>query len=204
MKEITVSLGIAAVLWFVMFSAWTAHLVNFWYTMAFSAGMLTLLSTLFCPRLFRQIRFSWKATLAGMTLAAVLWGVFWVGNQLSVRLFDFARPQIASIYGMKAGENPVVLACLLFFLIGPAEEIFWRGYIQRSFSDKWNPTTGYLVTTFLYALVHVWAFNFMLFMAALVVGGVWGLVYRLYPRNLLLLMVSHALWDVVIFVVFPV
>lgn len=204
MKEVTFSLGIAAVLWFVMFSPWTAPLVNFWYTMAFSAGALTALSAIFCPQLFRQIQFSWKAVAVGAGLAVVLWGIFWVGNRLSVRMFDFARPQVASIYGMKTGESPVILACLLFFLIGPAEEIFWRGYVQRTFSAKWNPAAGYLVTTFLYAAVHIWAFNFMLFMAALVVGGVWGLVYRFYPRNLLPLMVSHALWDVAIFVVFPV
>jgi len=41
-------------------------------------------------------------------------------------------------------------------------------------------------------------------MAALVVGGIWGLAYRLYPHKLGALIVSHAVWDVAVFVVFPI
>lgn len=30
---------------------------------------------------------------------------------------------------MKEGSSPVAIALLLLFLIGPAEEYFWRGYV---------------------------------------------------------------------------
>jgi len=55
-----------------------------------------------------------------------------------------------------------------------------------------------------YALVHVWSFNFMLVMAALVAGMVWGLIYRINPKALPALVVSHALWDALVFVVWPI
>ncbi len=89
-------------------------------------------------------------------------------------------------------------------MIGPAEEIFWRGYVQNALSKRWNPNTGFIVTTLVYALVHIWSFNFMLVMAALVVGAIWGLAYRLYPQKLGALIVSHAVWDVAVFVLFPI
>lgn len=105
---------------------------------------------------------------------------------------------------MKTGENPWLLSILLLILIGPAEEIFWRGYVQNALSKRWNPNTGFIVTTLVYALVHIWSFNFMLVMTALVVGAIWGLAYRLYPQKLGTLIVSHAVWDVAVFVVFPI
>ena len=51
-------------------------------------------------------------------------------------------------------------------------------------------------------MIHI--FNFMLVMAALVAGAVWGLIYRLCPKALFALIVSHALWDVLVFVLIPI
>ena len=82
--------------------------------------------------------------------------------------------------------------------------VFWRGYVQNALSKRWSPNVGFIVTTLVYALVHIWSFNFMLVMAALVVGAIWGLAYRLYPQKLGALIVSHAVWDVAVFVVFPI
>jgi membrane protease YdiL (CAAX protease family) len=44
----------------------------------------------------------------------------------------------------------------------------------------------------------------MLIMAAFVCGLVWGLVYRLWPKQLFALIVSHAVWDALVFVVWPI
>lgn len=151
-----------------------------------------------------DVKFDWKNIAGGVGLAVVLWGVFWLGDKASAWLFDFARPQVELIYGMKTGENPWLLSILLLILIGPAEEIFWRGYVQNALSKRWSPNVGFIVTTLVYALVHIWSFNFMLVMAALVVGAIWGLAYRLYPQKLGALIVSHAVWDVAVFVVFPI
>ena len=44
----------------------------------------------------------------------------------------------------------------------------------------------------------------MLIMAALVAGGVWGLIYRSCPKALPALVVSHAIWDALVFVIIPI
>ena len=63
---------------------------------------------------------------------------------------------------------------------------------------------AFAVTTAIYALVHIWSFNFMLVMAALVAGLVWGFLYRLDPKLLPALILSHALWDALVFVWMPI
>lgn len=204
MKKLLFTLVLAAILWTVMFSPLTAPHVNFWWMMTASALTLSVLSTCFNPGWWKTV--SWDAGNIGLGLliAVGLWGVFWLGDKVSSLLFDFARPQVNLIYGMKEGESPWLLSALMLFLIGPAEEIFWRGYVQRTLSLRWNANAGYAVATLLYALVHAGSCNFMLLMAALVAGVVWGGLYRLFPERMAAIIVSHAVWDVAVFIWFPI
>ena len=204
LKKPLVGFFIAAVLWTVMFSPWTAPHVNFWVMMTCSGLVLTLYSTWAAPGWWKEVRLAPVNVLAGAVLAAALWGVFWLGEFFSTLLFDFARPQVDMIYGMKEGENPWILTALMLLIIGPAEEIFWRGYLQRNFSRKWNPDVAFIVTTLMYSLVHISKFNFMLIMAAMVAGIVWGLAYRFFPEKLGAIIISHALWDCAVFIWFPI
>lgn len=204
MKKLIFTLVLAAVLWTVMFSPLTAPHVNFWWMMTASALTLSVLSTCFNPGWWREVKWSASNFLLGVAIAAALWGVFWTGDKVSSWLFDFARPQVNLIYGMKEGESPWLLSILMLFLIGPAEEIFWRGYVQRTLSLRWNANAGYVVATLLYALVHAGSCNFMLLMAALVAGVVWGGLYRLFPERMAAIIVSHAVWDAAVFIWFPI
>ena len=212
-SSLFVALAVAALLWFWMFSPWTAGITNFWITMAVAGVSLTTMALLFSPEvrtgvrtLFR--RYSLHALLGqlllGVALAALMWGIFWVGDKLSTLWFSFARPQVDSIYAMKHGLPSAVIALLLLFVIGPAEELFWRGYVQRTLAAHVGVDGAFVLTAAVYTLVHVWSMNFMLIMAALVAGGVWGLLYRLRPSLLPALIVSHAIWDACVFVVFPI
>ena len=204
MKQLSLTIALAFVLWTLMFSPYTAPHLNFWWMMTGSAVTLSLLSTWLNPGWYKQINFNLSNVVLGILIAVGLWSVFWIGDKLSSLLFDFARPQVDSIYSMKEGESPWLLTMLMIFLIGPAEEIYWRGYIQRKLSEKWNPNKGFIVTTLIYALVHAGSMNFMLTMAALVAGLAWGLLYRLFPKYFGAIILSHALWDVAVFIWFPI
>ncbi len=204
MKKLSFTLVVAAVLWTIMFSPLTAPYVNFWWMMTGSACTLSILATIFQPGWWREVKLSGLNILLGIVIAVVLWGVFWTGDKLSQFLFNFARPQVDLIYGMKEGESALLLTFLMLFLIGPAEEIFWRGYVQKNLQNRWNPNMGFIVTTAIYALVHAGSCNFMLTMAALVAGFVWGLLYRFFPERFAAIILSHALWDVAVFIWFPI
>ena len=204
MKKTIFTIILAFVLWTVMFSPWTAPYVNFWWMMTGSACTLSILATIFAPGWWKRVKLTPTDILLGIVIAAALWGVFWIGDKLSQLMFNFARPQVDLIYGMKDGESIWLLTALMLFLIGPAEEIFWRGYIQQNLSQRWNPNIGFIVTTAIYALVHAGSLNFMLTMAAMVAGAAWGLLYRFFPNRFGAIIVSHAVWDVAVFIWFPI
>ena len=204
MKRLVFTIILAAVLWSIMFLPVTAPHINFWWMMTGSACILSTLSTIFNPGWWKRVKLSGRGVLEGIVIAVALWGLFWIGDKLSQIIFNFARGQVDLIYGMKEGESPWLLTALMLLLIGPAEEIFWRGYVQQTLQNRWNPNAGFVVTTLIYAIVHAGSCNFMLVMAALVAGAAWGLLYRLFPDKFFAIILSHALWDVAVFVWFPI
>lgn len=203
MKKVIIPVIVAIVFWFVMFSPWTKDYVNFWVTMGFAGATLTLMSAFLGENFKKQFLFSVKDLLIGLGSAVVLYVVFYLGDFFSSLLFDFAKEQVGNIYQLKEGENPLFLSLLLVLLVGPAEEIFWRGYIQRTLGAKYGEWIAFIVTTLVYTLVHIWSFNFMLIMAAMVCGIFWGLLYK-YNKNLVTLIISHAVWDVSVLILFPI
>ena len=207
MRRLAAAIVIAFLLWFVMFSQWTAPHLNFWWAMTFSACVLIALSRSKInnlPSLLgRAGERLFSPLFEAIIIASLLYLLFWIGDKLSQELFTFARPQVDSIYQMKDGTPSWLIALLLLFIIGPAEELFWRGYVQRTLTQRWTANTGFVVTTLIYTAVHLPSMNFMLIMAAFTCGFCWGLLYRLFPQHFPAIVLSHALWDAAAFVWFP-
>ena len=209
-QRLVIAVLTAALLWFYMFSPWTDGWPNFWVVMSCSAVILTTLGLSFTPDRKELLKIEKPALqlLGGIVIAFALWGIFWIGDKVSAWMFTFARPEVDSVYAMKTGLPTWLIAVLLLCLIGPAEELFWRGYVQRTLGRTLggkNPEDkAFIMTAVIYALVHIWSFNFMLVMAALVAGLVWGLIYRLRQQALPALIISHALWDALVFVLLPI
>lgn len=197
-------IAVAALLWFLMFNPWIAMPVDFWTMMTISGCILLTFAITIDRSWLADIKVSWSGLLLGIALALALWGIFWIGDKVATWMFPFARPQVDTIYGMKESQSEWVIGLLLLFVIGPAEEIFWRGFVQRGIGVRSTANVAFVVTLLIYGLVHIWKFNFMLIMAALVCGLVWGLAYRLWPKQLFALIVSHAVWDTLVFVVWPI
>jgi hypothetical protein len=114
-----------------------------------------------------------------------------------------ANAQVGGIYSLGIGTNKVLIFLLLFFITGPGEEIFWRGFLQDRLIKKKGNFFGYLITTTVYAGVHIFSLNLLLILAAFVAGAFWGLLY-LWKRNLLIQVTSHSFWSAVIFAVVPI
>lgn len=202
-SQVWLGLAVAAILWFIMFSPLIGHILNFWYAMTFSALTLTAIALLSRRELVREIPLRRGELAVGLAIAFVLCWVFWIGDKVSGAIFSFERPQVEMIYAMKSGTDPRLIAALLLFIIGPAEEIFWRGFIQQRMMKRWGANMGFAVATLCYTVVHLPSLNFMLIMAALVVGFCWGAIYRFFPQHLGAIIVSHAVWDACAFVFFP-
>jgi membrane protease YdiL (CAAX protease family) len=190
----------AAFFWYVMFRL---SPFNFWAEMTFSTVFLggfaiwRLKSTLTLRDLGTV-----RAWALGIASAVCLYLVFWVGKSLSSWILSSSPREISDIYSYRAQGEPWVILLLLLFVIGPCEEIFWRGFVQSSLSKTSGKVRGFLIASALYGLVHVWAGNLMLLVAAFTCGLFWGWLY-LKQEKLASVIISHALWDALVFVVLP-
>lgn len=204
MRKILFGIAIAIFLWFIMFSPWTAQKVNFWAVM-FIAGILLSSYSFLNDKaiLLKKFNLTFQTFTFGLLSAILLYLVFFLGNFFIKILFETSKHQVSSVYTIKSGSSTLLISFLLLFVIGPAEEIFWRGFIQENlhfFTKK--ASISIILTTVIYTLVHIWALNPMLLIAAMICGLFWGYLYHRY-QTLSLVIVSHSIWDFLIFIVFP-
>ena len=194
------TLPLAFILWFITFAIPPG---NFWLKLTCSASLLATLG-------LRSSRKDWRALFhfkprylwLGPLSAILLYGIFWLGKECSTFLFPFASKQISNVYLNKAQLDVRAIGFLLFFIMGPAEEIYWHGFVQRSLCQQLGSWKGLFLTTAIYSLVHIFALNFILLVAAAVCGFFWGWLYQ-REQSLIPVILSHSIWDVIIFVIFP-
>ncbi len=204
MTKLSIGFAIALFFWFLMFSPITAQRVNFWAVMSVATSIL-ILYTFFVNRTQLRLlfRFEIKHIWIGILSAVFLYLLFFVGHSISTSLWGFAQQEITNVYSTKEGTSLFLISILLLLLIGPAEEIFWRGFIQNQIYIKLvKPTHSIIISTLLYTFVHIWAFNLMLLVAAFVCGIFWGFLFYRY-KSLIPVIISHSLWDFATFVIFP-
>jgi uncharacterized protein len=146
-------------------------------------------------------RIWWKIGI-GLLSAFLLYLLFFVGNYLSRKWFNFAGSGIEGVYRFKGDASGIRIAMLMIILIGPGEELFWRGYLQRKLSLKTGKWAGFIIALLLYTGVHIFTGNIMLIMAALICGLFWGWLYLKY-NSMVINVISHTIWDIVVFLLLP-
>ena len=191
------SILLAFACWAVTFG-WTGG--NFWIKIGLSV-LAVFAYSLFWQR--PKIPFRFSSFLLGLFSAAVLYIIFLLGHHLALYILPGAKTQVGGIYFLGEGTSKVLIFFLLFFITGPGEEIFWRGFLQDRLMKKWGDFQGFIATTLIYAGIHVFSYNPTLILAALVAGTFWGLLY-LWKRDLLVQITSHSVWSAVIFAVAPI
>jgi len=181
---------------------------DFWWWMS-SNIILSLTATLllfkqYVPEILADfkkkflLKFIW-----GIISAAFLYLVFLAGNYFSNLMFSSASNEIAGIYDFKGDAGKLRIFLLMLVIIGPGEELFWRGFLQEQLMRRMKPIYGFILAAVLYTAVHVLTGNFMLVMAALVAGVFWGWMYYRF-RSIAANVISHVVWDITIFLIIPI
>ncbi len=199
---------IAGVLFTPLFMTQGIGRFDFWWWMSTNLTILLVLVTILDRHWWSEIRIDIKhRTLLkvgfGVLSALFLYMVFYTGNIVSRQIFSFAKSGIENVYAFKSGVSPFRIAVLMVLLIGPGEELFWRGFLQRRLQMEQGRWRGFIIATSIYTLVHLASGNAMLILAAGLCGLFWGFLY-VQKGSILLNIVSHTVWDVAIFLVFPV
>jgi len=180
---------------------------DFWWWMSASLvlliGLGAALDADYVPFLRRDFGESAAKKIGqGLLAAAGLYLIFFVGNWAARLVLPFAGANIGQVYGFKSGAPVLRIVLSMALIIGPGEELFWRAYLQRRWQKRFGPAAGWLAATALYTLVHIGSGNPMLVLAAAVCGLFWGYLY-MKTGSALLVVVSHTVWDIAVFLVVP-
>lgn len=199
--------GVAAVLFAPLFRWGLAKPALFWWWMS---GLLLLLNTSMLvsrPDLHRQLVSDFRSDafrklVIGIVSAAGLYLIFLAGRMLIRGWLPDSEQHISSVYLLRPALSAWLIALLMITIIGPGEEIFWRLFLQPRFCARFGDRTGLLIGALLYAGVHAGSGNLVLILAALVAGLFWGWLYAT-TSSASIIIYSHALWDVSVFVIAP-
>ena len=175
----------------------------FWQRMTNAGIVLGTLSLAGERSLRGDLRFHKKEVSLGLATAAGLYGIFQMGDRLARRIVPTGAEDIGDVYALDRLRPKSEIAARLAFVIGPAEELFWRGFVQRKLDrtnlGRWGAAAAAAAA---YGGAHVVTRNLTLFGAASVAGAYWS---ALAASGLSMgsLIVSHVAWDIWIFLVAP-
>ena len=195
---LTVGLGAAALAFTATFRGPRRQ---FWQRM-FVTGQLLGAFALLTSRPARAVRLRRRDVPPGLASAGVLYATFKVGDRFARRHVPGGDRDIREIYALRTLRPRREIAARLALVIGPAEELFWRGLVQSALMRRYGRWPGAAAAAGLYGGVHVVTGNFTLLGAAGVAGAHWCALYAAgVPLGALI--VSHVTWDVWIFLVQP-
>ena len=202
-RDCWISLAVAGGLFALVF---TAPVMGFWRQLAASTALLAAMAFWFDGTALKKLlRPRWpgvvRSIVGGLVAAAVLYGVFLVGRGVVTALFPGGGGLIRSIYGLGVGVRAWRVGLVLLLVVGPAEEIFWRGYIQRRLTETYG-FRGTIVTVCAYTAIHLAAWNPVLILAALVCGAFFGWLFWRFGDPVVNI-VSHAVWAATAFAFLP-
>jgi len=187
---------------------WPLAFIIFASTFLYAMAIVTLFLGISTIVLFKKDLYSlfnknaqkitWKSISISLIAALILYIIFLLGGEIS---YQFGIGYLVlKIYNMILSINKISLGIILI-IIGIMEEIYWRGFLQSIFIDN-NVSHPWVLSTIYYSIVHAVTLNYILVIAAFIVGLVTG--YITYKLGLMYSIFTHIIWLEVIIVLFPV
>jgi uncharacterized protein len=171
----------------------------FWYI--FTASMLVLISYSIIHEEIEDNAPTFSYLSLGIASGLGLFGLFWIGSSLFDLLNIPISGQISRLYN-RFSPDIFWHYLVLVLIIAPGEEIFWRGFIQKRLNKHFGMKLSIGISVFLYASVHLYSGEFILVLAAIIAGLAWSILYT-WKRSLPLVIVSHIVFDLLLFVFLP-
>jgi len=174
---------------------------RFWQRMTTTGIALGGLALASEPEL-RRTRIRGRDVALGVGAAVGLYAIFQAGDRLVRRVMPKGAEEIGSIYSLRGLRPEAEVAARLALVIAPAEELFWRGFLQRRLAHRIGLWRGAALGATAYAGAHAVTANLTLMGAAGVAGAYWAaLAAAGLPMGALI--VSHVVWDIWIFLLAP-
>jgi membrane protease YdiL (CAAX protease family) len=193
-RKVMVGVLAAFLLWYLVFLS--DLFFSFWFRVTGAAITLALYA--YWSKENRRLTSpTIQEIIKGLLSGTLLYALFYFG-------FNVFRPLVAggaaNVYTFRA-ELPLIITSSLLLITSFCEEYFWRNYTQNSLVKTYG-FTGIILTSILYAGIHVSTLNLPLVFAALIAGLAWGLLYE-YTESIWVVVFSHIVWTELIFVFLP-
>lgn len=183
-----------------LFISFVFQPVSFWLSFSISLLILSAYSFVYIKM---DIMGAWvKNIVIGLLSGIGLYGVFFIGKWLMEMWFPSLMVQLEGLYSV---VQPIELwhYIVLFLIVIPGEEFFWRGYVLKRLTIKYSTWAAVVLSVLLYASANLYAGSILLILATLLAGSVWSLIY-LYTKNIWAVILSHIIFDLLLLIIFPV
>ena len=198
-RDFAAGMGLAGVVWTAAFRGRS----HFWQKMAVGVGAMGALAVAANPELrSARNRPRFRDLPVGLGTAAVLYGIFRVGDRFARRVMPTGAKDIADVYERRKMAPRRFIAPALALVIAPGEELFWRGLVNGYLMQRLGRVRGSALGAVIYGGIHLITGNLTLSGAAGIAGAFWSLQY-LFEGRLPAVIVSHVAWDLWIFLVQP-
>lgn len=194
--------------WFVLFSGvgeLSAHIGShyFWPAIALVSGAMII----FVVRSAEVQSVLNSTNILANIGRGLLHGLFFSALSIVtlVTAREYLQPAYAHVHTLFELRHQLpapFVALILVVAVAPAEELFWRGYVQSIFSQRISHSYAVAAMAATDALIHAATGNYILVVAAAFFGYMWGLL-RNSSQSLVPCVISHAVWDVCVFLVYP-
>jgi len=171
----------------------------FWYI--FTGSILILIAyAMYQGEVDDEASFA-KYVFFGAISGLLLYFIFLLGFK-TIQIMDLPfQKSINKLYRWYAPDEFWHYIALIL-VAAPGEELFWRGFIQKSLLKYFKPMWSILLGAILYASVTIYSGSFTLVFASCLSGLAWGLLYY-WKRSMPLVIVSHIIFDIMIFIILP-
>lgn len=159
-------------------------------TMVFVRRSKASLSTLGFKRVSATMAFGMALLALAMLFSAAT--VAWLQNVILG-----SDPSEEAFTRLVTPRDPAQLLILITFsmvLVGPVEELFFRGYVQKGFEDSLGRVKGWILTSLLFGLMH--GLNIVRAIAPTLVAGLFlGFIWQRLGRNTTAVAIMHGIYD---------
>jgi membrane protease YdiL (CAAX protease family) len=196
--QLGLALALGLLLWV---NAFGLELLPFWPAMILAAlGTMALaVGTQGIPEDWRRV--AWYHWPLGLLHGLVVYGVFWLGDLVTSSILPAQSDDLGALYGL-VGGGTTWQALAFVGLAVLAEELFWRGLLQRQLALRLGVPQAIVLATICYSLAHLGARSLLLTLATLTAGLAWGSLYA-HQRALLPALLSHLVFDLLAIFLFP-
>ena len=194
-QRVIIGVAVSFILWYFVFL--TDFMTSFWYRVTSASILLALYAGYAGPSRLQISKFNQSEVVQGISAGIFLYALFYIG-------FNLFRPLVEggalNVYTIRE-ETSLILPAAFLLITSFCEEYFWRGYAQKNIVERMG-RNGVILTSLLYAAIHIPTNNLPLTAAALIAGLFWGILYK-YSGSIWLVTFSHIVWTELIFVLLP-